>query len=85
MSTAWDQWLTGLVNAAISGVASGGTASLIGVGWKQALSIAGASALVSVLKWVMQHPLPEAPAPVTPVVPISSPISNTNQGNAGKI
>jgi hypothetical protein len=58
-------WFIGLLNAAISGVASGGTASIVGVGWQKALEIAGASAVVSVLKWLAQHPVPGG-APPTP-------------------
>ncbi len=81
MSTAWNNWFTGLVNAAISGVASGGTAGLIGIGWKQALTIAGASALVSVSKWILQHPLPGTPTSVTQNSVTPTVNSNTNQGN----
>jgi hypothetical protein len=57
----WKQWGIGLINGAISGAASGAAAGLVGVTWKQALAVAGTSAIVSVAKWVIQHPLPGAP------------------------
>lgn len=58
----WKQWLTALANAAISGLASGLASGVAGLTWKQALVVAGTSALVSVAKWTMQHPLPGTPS-----------------------
>jgi len=85
MNATWKAWLTGLANAAVSGVASGGTASLVGIGWQKALSIAGVSAAVSAVKWLGQHPLPGTPNGVSQVIPIATATSNTNQENVGKI
>lgn len=51
-------WGIGAVNAVISGAASGIAAGVVGVTLHQALAVAGASALVSLAKWVIQHPLP---------------------------
>lgn len=58
--TPWKRWITGAVNAAVSGVISGGTAQFIGVDLKHSLMIAGASAFGSFSKWMAQHPLPGA-------------------------
>jgi hypothetical protein len=58
MSATLKGWLIGIANAAISGVASGGAANLIGVGWQKAVAIAGTSAVVSIAKWIIQHPIP---------------------------
>lgn len=57
----WKTWLTGLLNGAISGAASGIATGVVGGTWKQALLVAGTSALVSVAKWILQHPLPGTP------------------------
>lgn len=57
----WRQWLIGLANALVSGVASGVPASLVGANWKQVVAIAGSSAAVSLTKWILQHPLPGTP------------------------
>lgn len=51
-------WFIGLLNATISGATSGGTAMLVGIGWKKALIVLGASAGVSLFKWLAQHPIP---------------------------
>ena len=56
----WKRWLTGMANAVLSGVASGGTAQFIGIDLKHSLMIAGSSAFVSFCKWMAQHPLPGA-------------------------
>ena len=61
MAPAWEGWLTGLVNATISGAASGAAAGMVGTTWKQALAVAGTSAIVSLAKWILQHPLPGSP------------------------
>jgi hypothetical protein len=50
-------WLIGLTNAAISGFTSGGVSWAVGGSLKQNLAIAGSSALVSVIKWLAQHPI----------------------------
>lgn len=57
----WKTWLIGLLNGAIDGLASGGISAGLGIGWKQYLTIAGGTALVSVWKWIVQHPLPGTP------------------------
>ena len=57
----WKTWLIGLANGVISALASGVTADLLGVGWHKVLEIAAASIVVSVAKWVLQHPLPGTP------------------------
>jgi hypothetical protein len=70
-------WLIGLFNAAISGLASGLTSLAVGVSFKHVMQISGVSAVVSLGKWLAQHPLPgqgngatppQAPPPVTPIV-----------------
>lgn len=53
-------WLIGAANALISGAASAVGAGFVGVGFKKAVLIAGVSAVVSLAKWVMQHPVPGA-------------------------
>jgi hypothetical protein len=60
MSVTWKRWFVGSANAALSGIASGGTAQFVGVDLKHSLMIAGASAFVSFCKWYAQHPLPGA-------------------------
>jgi hypothetical protein len=59
----WKAWLVGAANALVSGLASGVAGGLLGVGFKHAIEIAGVSAIVSLAKWVLQHPLPGTPAP----------------------
>lgn len=58
MSPAFKAWLIGLVNAAVSAIASGGVSLTVGVGMKHSIEIAAASALVSGIKWIAQHPIP---------------------------
>lgn len=58
MSPTAKSYLIGLANALISGVVSGGTSLSLGVGWKHSAMILGASAFMSLAKWVVQHPLP---------------------------
>lgn len=57
----WKQWLIGLANGAISALTSGGMAQFAGVGLRKSLIIAGGSLIVSVGKWIAQHPLPGSP------------------------
>ena len=59
-SSPWKRWAAGLANAAISGATSAGAAQFVGVPLKQSAAIAGASALMSIMKWLAQHPLPGA-------------------------
>lgn len=54
----WKAWGVSLVNAGISGLASGLLSAGVGVDWKKSLLIAGGSAIVSITKWIVQHPLP---------------------------
>ena len=61
----WKTWMKGLLNAMISALTAGGTGVFVGVGWRKALSIAGASAFVSLGKWIAQHPLPGTPDTAT--------------------
>lgn len=56
------RWGIGLLNAAISGLTSGGLATGVGVNWKQTLVIGGGAALMSISKWLAQHPIPGADA-----------------------
>jgi hypothetical protein len=55
------QWGIGAINAVISGAASGIATGAVGGTWKQAAIVAGTSAVVSLAKWVLQHPLPGSP------------------------
>lgn len=52
------QWTIGLLNAALSGIVSGGVGLGLGIGWRKAMIILGASALASIAKWIPQHPIP---------------------------
>jgi len=63
MSGAWKQWLVGLANGAISAFASGIASQVVGASWKQTLTIAATSMVVSVAKYVIQNPLPGTPTP----------------------
>jgi hypothetical protein len=58
----WKAWGVGALNAVISGLTSGGVGIAIGVGWRKALWLVGASAVVSFGKWIAQHPLPGTPS-----------------------
>jgi hypothetical protein len=58
----WKTWLIGLGNGAVSAIASGFATGMVGGTWKQTAAVAGTSAVVSVAKWVAQHPLPGAPS-----------------------
>lgn len=57
-SSPWERWLIGVGNAIVSGLTSGGASQFVGVPWKKSLAIAGASAGVSLWKYLQQHPLP---------------------------
>lgn len=57
----WKQWLVGLANGVLSGSVSGIATGAVGGTLKQALVVAGTSALVSAAKWILQHPLPGTP------------------------
>ena len=61
MNQVWKQWLIGAANAILSALTSGGISFGVGVTWKKALLIAGGSAIVSLGKWIAQHPLPGTP------------------------
>lgn len=53
------RYFIGLLNAAISGVATGLAANSIFHGtWKQDVVAAAVSAGVSAAKWFLQHPIP---------------------------
>ena len=60
MNVTLKRWLVGLANACLSGLASGGAAPFVGIGWKKCLAIGGFSFFVSFCKWMAQHPLPGA-------------------------
>lgn len=60
MSAPMKSWLIALANATISGIASGLTAVAVGASIKQSVIIVAASAAVSALKWMAQHPIPTA-------------------------
>ena len=69
MSPAWSTWLTGAANAAVSGAASGITVYLVAPdtfnftsGLAKLATVVGVSALVSLAKWVVQHPITGASA-----------------------
>lgn len=58
MSPTWKQWLIGAANAVISGLTSGGISFGLGVPWQKTMIIVAGSALVSIGKWIAQHPIP---------------------------
>jgi hypothetical protein len=58
MSAQMKAWLIGFANCAISALAAGSAGLTMGVDWKHSLGIAGISAVVSIVKWVAQHPIP---------------------------
>jgi hypothetical protein len=60
MSQQMKSWLIGLANAVISALASGLGATAAGATVKQIAIIAASSAVVSVVKWTAQHPIPGA-------------------------
>lgn len=62
MSATVKSWLISAGNAAISGAATAIAAGMVGVNFKKSLAIAGVSAVISLAKWIAQHPLPGADA-----------------------
>lgn len=58
----WKSWLTGALNALVSGAAGAVGGFAVGEGWRKAFTIAAISAFVSFSKWMAQHPLPGASA-----------------------
>ena len=51
-------WLIGVANAAISGVAASIGSFIAGTTLKQGAIIVGIAAVVSMVKWMAQHPIP---------------------------
>ncbi len=62
MSPTWKAWLTGALNAGISGVAAALGSVAAGITFKQGAIVVGVSAVTSMVKWMAQHPLPGADA-----------------------
>jgi len=60
MSDQTKRWLIGLLNAGISGAATVIGTQVAGTTIKQTAIAAGVAAVVSLAKWVFQHPLPGA-------------------------
>lgn len=58
MSQGMKSYLIGLANAGISGAAVGGTGTVLGIGWKKDAIMIAVSAVVSMVKWMVQHPIP---------------------------
>ena len=58
MSPIWKAWLSGAANAAISGVAAALGSIAAGITVKQGAIIVATSAVVSMVKWMAQHPIP---------------------------
>lgn len=54
----WKRWFTSLLNAAVSGAAMSFIAAGIGLTPVQIAKLAGGAALVSAVKWYLQHPPP---------------------------
>jgi hypothetical protein len=58
MNPSLKSWVIGVVNAGISGLVSGGAGLTLGIGWQKSAVILGVSAMVSLSKWMAQHPIP---------------------------
>lgn len=58
MNKTLEAWLIGAVNAGISGLAAATGALVAGTTVKQGAIIVGAAIVVSMVKWMSQHPLP---------------------------
>jgi hypothetical protein len=58
MNETLKSWLIGAANAALSGVTTGASGLVLGIGWKKAAIMLGVSAVVSLGKWYAQHPIP---------------------------
>jgi hypothetical protein len=56
----WQRWVTTLLNAAVSGASTAFLAQGFGVSTTATLKMAGGAALVSAVKWYLQHPPPGA-------------------------
>lgn len=54
----WKQWLINLANAALSGAASGLLGNGLGLSTIQSLKLTGGAALISAVKWYLQHQPP---------------------------
>lgn len=61
----WQRWITSLLNAGISGAATAFVGAGIGLTPLQIVKLAGAAALVSAVKWYLQHPPPGVEEVVT--------------------
>jgi hypothetical protein len=62
----WKLWIKGLVSALSGGLSVGVTTVVVApdtfnfqTGWKKILIVAGVSAIVAVLNYIKQSPLPE--------------------------
>lgn len=51
-------WLIGAANSAISGIAVAAGSFVAGTTFKQGAVMVGISMAVSLLKWMVQHPIP---------------------------
>lgn len=60
MSPTWKAWLSGAGNAAISGTAAAVGGVMAGVTFQQGAKIVACAAVVSMIKWMAQHPIPGA-------------------------
>jgi len=58
MGALWKRWFVGLANGAVSGAAGGFLSAGLGIGANKAAMVAGGCAVVSIAKWILQHPLP---------------------------
>jgi len=57
MSDNTKRWLKGVFNAAVSGAAATGGSFAAGVTVMQGAKIVGIAVVVSMIKWMVQHPL----------------------------
>lgn len=51
-------YLIGILNAAVSGLATAGAGTVLHIGTGKEVEMALASAGVSIIKWMIQHPIP---------------------------
>lgn len=58
MSDQMKRWLIGLANAGISAAATNFGGFVAGVDWKKALLASILPFVVSLVKWLVQHPIP---------------------------
>lgn len=54
----WKRWISSLFNAAINGASTAFLSNGLGASWSFTLKLAGSTALVSAVKWYLQHPPP---------------------------